>query len=381
MSAHNFRKSKNNSKKPYPLTIAGFMSGTSLDGVDVAVIKTDGFQILEWGEHLTLPYPSEFQRRLKAILGTDVITREIVAVTKELMDYHIKAYKNLSSQSTIHMLAVHGHTIFHDPRPTLKGIPPRTWQICDPEYLQQALHKPIVYDFRSQDIMNGGEGAPLVPIFHLALTKILEETADKPVIFLNMGGVSNVTLVPSSHPYDLLAGDMGPGNALINDYVFEHFGKPYDDGGTIALSAQPDRRIVNAWLGHPYFGRPFPKSLDRDTFKNILGDVHSLPKEVSVATLSEFTVQAIVRFLPLLPKTLIVCGGGRKNQYFMKRLRSELSCSVIDSDQLHYDGDAIEAQAFAFLGARCYFGLTISFPRTTGVAFPICGGRFLPYYE
>ncbi|MBX9977267.1 MAG: anhydro-N-acetylmuramic acid kinase [Alphaproteobacteria bacterium] len=364
------------SPKTYPVTIAGFMSGTSLDGVDVAVITTDGEKVLAWGEALTLPYPKDFQNRLRGILGKEVITPEIVAVTRELMDYHISAYHALTHRKDIDMLAIHGHSIFHEPR----GDFPRTWQICDPEYVQESIKKPILFDFRSNDIINGGEGAPLVPIFHLALAKN-HLKAEKPLAFLNIGGVSNMTFIPSNNPSDMLAGDMGPGNALVNDYMVSNVGKLYDDGGAMALSGKIDHTRVHQWLKHPYFARAFPKSLDRDTFKNTLFDVQSLSAEDAVATLSELTVRAIADYLPGEVKSLILCGGGRKNAYFTKRLCEILPCIVMDSDVLDLKGDMLEAQAFAFLGARCYFGLPTSFPRTTGVAFPTVGGRLTLYHN
>ncbi len=356
---------------PYPLMVAGFMSGTSLDGVDVAVIKTDGLRIFDDRESFTYSYPLSFQKRLKAILGQQHITQEVRDITRELMDYHIKAYEKLSHTKAIDIIAIHGHSVFHDPD-GLKGVP-RTWQLCDPQYLQKALCKPIFYDFRSYDVAHGGQGAPLVPIFHLALAYDLA----KPVIFLNIGGVSNFTFISSEDPLDLLAGDMGPGNALVNDYVLEHFCTPYDRDGEIALSAEPDESVLQKWLNHPYFFKDFPKSLDRDTFHDFISDVAHLPYNKAVATLSELTVQAIIQFLPVQPKTMIVCGGGRHNKYFMGRLQKNLSCDVVDCDVLGLNGDGIEAQAFAFLGARSFFNLPISFPKTTGVSKPTSGGRFL----
>jgi anhydro-N-acetylmuramic acid kinase len=186
-----------------------------------------------------------------------------------------------------------------------------------------------------------------------------------------------MTFIPSDNAFDMLAGDMGPGNALINDYVLLNFSKLYDEDGTIALSGKVDHALVNQWLKHPYFSRSFPKSLDRDTFNDNLREVQSLPPKDAVATLSELTVRAVTDYLPGEVKSLIVCGGGRKNAYFMKRLCEELPCVVIDGDALSLKGDMLEAQAFAFLGARCYFGLPTSFPGTTGVAFPTVGGRLM----
>lgn len=363
-------KERKESEPRRTLTIAGCMSGTSLDGIDIAVIKTDGLNILELGDSAYLPYPPAFQKKLREILGQNHITPEIVKITLELMDYHAQVFSNLKDIDSIDMVAIHGQTIFHDPR----GNPPFTWQLCDPEYLQGLIKKTIVYDFRTEDVRCEGQGAPLAPIYHLALAQDLE----KPVGFLNIGGVSNFTYLPSNDENTLYAGDMGPGNALINDYVERHFGLPYDKDGVLAASGTIHQELISKWLSHSFFKRPLPKSLDRDTFSDALIDVEGLLFSDAITTLSEFTVQAISRFLPSPLNELFVCGGGRKNCFIMERLRSQLPYPVRAIDEIGYDGDMLEAQAFAFLGARCYFGLITSFPKTTGVAFPVCGGRVLP---
>ncbi len=186
-----------------------------------------------------------------------------------------------------------------------------------------------------------------------------------------------MTLITSDKPTDLIAGDMGPGNVLINDYVVAHCGELYDEGGTIALSGKADESLVAKWLTHPYFMRSFPKSLDRDTFQHVLEDARHLKKEDAVATLAEFTVRAVADYLPGEAQSVIVCGGGRKNMYIMRRLQEILTIPIVNSDDFSVNGDALEARAFAYIGARCYFGLPTSFPMTTGVAFPASGGRFL----
>lgn len=376
------------------LTVAGFMSGTSLDGVDVAILKTDGCTIFEVGPCLTLPYETAFQQKLQKCLGAHTLTQDIMDMTSILMDYHVRALSMLLHEHpsiTLDLLSVHGQTLFHQGRRWNAGRlaydTASTWQACLPDILAKAFKCPVVFDHRTQDIEQGGEGAPLVPIFHWALAQSLQKTSAFPMAFLNIGGVSNITVLPTHKKDTMWAGDVGPGNALINDYVSKNFSKMYDEGGRFAAQGKMHPLLVEQWMTHDYFHEPFPKSLDRDTFSFVLKDVQPLSPLDGVATLTSFTVKSIMHALPDDLKTLLVCGGGRHNQTLMTSLQSHLSCSVMPCDHValllssgqtvSLNGDGMEAYAFAYLGARTYYGLATSFPKTTGVPFPVRGGRLL----
>lgn len=381
------------------LTIAGFMSGTSLDGVDVAILKTDGERILEMGPCLTLPYPAWMQKALRQILGTEILTEDVFKVSECVMDYHVRALNLLLENHPnvrLDLLSVHGQTIFHQGRQIASKennhwenghtACARTWQLCLPEILAERFSLPVVFDHRTADIQQGGEGAPLVPIFHAALASVMISPLQIPVAFVNIGGVSNITVVTSANTEDLWAGDVGPGNALINDYVLKHFDCSYDEGGAFARRGRVNHNLLQTWLNYSYFKAPFPKSLDRDDFSGILRDLEneSLDPLDGVATLTAFTVQGILHALPLSLNAVIVCGGGRHNLVMMEGLKQGADYPILNCDDVRVDlpfgacalnGDGMEAYAFAYLGARSYRGLPTSFPNTTGVRFPVVGGQ------
>jgi anhydro-N-acetylmuramic acid kinase len=228
----------------------------------------------------------------------------------------------------------------------------------------------VVNDFRTADVKAGGQGAPLVPVYHQALGGKL----DKPVVFLNIGGVANVTYVGKGR--ELIAFDTGPGNALIDDWILRKSGQKFDAGGKIALSGTVDSALLKELLSHPFFAAPAPKSLDRNAFVSQAWENLSLAD--GTATLAAFTVHSIAeafRHFPLPPQQLIVAGGGRHNQFLMKHLEQHLDVSVSSIDALGLNGDAIEAEAFGYLAVRSIRGLPISFPTTTGVPTPMTGGK------
>ncbi len=348
----------------------GMMSGTSLDGVDVAIIETDGHSIKNFVENRYISYPESFRQKLRALLGKKDINEEIVAVTKELMDFHAEVFLGMKNHACVDVVGIHGQTLFHQPKSPLS--PAKTWQIVDPEYLQSRIHKTIVYDFRSEDIRQGGEGAPLVPIYHHALFK----HHPHPIAIINIGGVANMTWIEGNVP-QMTAGDTGPGNALMNDFLERRTGKIFDDQGKIASTGSIKESLLHAWLDHPYFHKSFPKSLDRNTFSSILRDLESISTEDGMRTLLEFTVQTISNSFPMIPKNIYVCGGGRHNQYLMQRLQELSPCPVSRIEDAGFHGDFIEAEAFAFLAVRVLKNLDTSFPKTTGVKHPTCGGAVL----
>jgi anhydro-N-acetylmuramic acid kinase len=264
----------------------------------------------------------------------------------------------------IDLIGFHGQTISHAPE---KG---HTCQIGDGALLASMTGIKVVNDFRTADVRAGGQGAPLVPIYHQALGS----TLDKPVVFLNIGGVANVTYVGKGR--ELIAFDTGPGNALIDDWMLRKSGQNFDAGGTLALSGKIDAPLLKTLLSHPFFSSPVPKSLDRNAFVSQAWE--GLSPADGAATLAAFTVHSIAeafKHFPSPPQQLIVAGGGRHNQFLMQQLQQHLNVMVSSIDALGLDGDAIEAEAFAYLAVRSIKGLPISFPTTTGVPEPMTGGR------
>ena len=342
------------------------MSGTSGDGIDAALLKTDGERILEIGPALGEPYDEAFRARIKGAYGRwdpppgleHDLTEHHAAVTARLL---IKA--GLAPHD-VGVLGFHGQTILHEPEKH------RTRQVGDGAFLAQLTGIDVVNDFRSADKAAGGEGAPLAPVFHRALAEKLE----KPVAILNLGGVGNVTWIGADGT--LLAFDTGPANALIDDWMQTQTGTPVDRDGALARSGKVDEAAVLRFLTQPYFGRPAPKSLDRDAFRAF--SIEGLNPADGAATLTAITAATVAAALPQLPsrpKRWLVCGGGRRNPAVMDALRQRLPASVEPIEKIGWDGDFIEAQAFAYMAVRSLRGLPISFPRTTGVKQPQTGGK------
>jgi anhydro-N-acetylmuramic acid kinase len=353
-----------------PVWAIGLMSGTSLDGVDAALLQTDGERVHAFGHALTVPYPLVFQQKLRALIGG---AGDKEAIANELTLFHAEAVARLLIEGgvpndQVALVGFHGQTIFHDPK---HGV---TEQIGNPWLLFERAGIPVVSDFRSADVAAGGQGAPLVPVFHASLS----ESMDKPMLFLNIGGVANITYVGKSG--ELIACDSGPGNAMLNDWVFNHLGKTHDENGTIAHAGVARMDIVERYLQHPFFAAPAPKSLDRNAFS--LEGVQGLDVMTGAATLTRLVAEAVKRSLeqlPSRPAQVLVCGGGRHNPAMMQVLQQVLAPCVVQPVEAHgLNGDALEAQAFAYLAVRSAKGLPISFPTTTGVPRPMCGGTLTP---
>ncbi|MEI8321084.1 MAG: anhydro-N-acetylmuramic acid kinase [Alphaproteobacteria bacterium] len=354
--------------------VVGMMSGTSLDGIDVAAIKTDGLSVFEIGPAKLYPYDIEFVEEIRRILGSHEETPYIKELEKKLTVLHAEAYENFLKtfnipRAEIKLIGFHGHTILHEsPKKFPKG---RTWQLGDGALLSEMTKTPVVWDMRQNDVQHGGEGAPLVPVYHQALLRNFQ----KPVAVLNVGGVANITWISDD---DLVAFDTGPGNALINDWVWKKLQIPYDVGGAIAAKGKCDQKVLEHFGRNPYFAIKPPKSLDRNEFS--LEVVEHLSVEDGAATLTEMTVLGVfkaLQFLPETPKVWYISGGGRHNKTLCQRLEHYLKPACVDSiDILNTDGDFVEAQAFAFLAMRSVKGLPLSFPHTTGVAVPLAGGMY-----
>ncbi len=351
----------------------GLMSGTSADGVDAALIRGDAGHIGSFGPALLAPYDADFRRRLTALYGGKAPAEEIASVELDLTERHAAAVLNLLERAgmqprDIAVIGFHGQTIFHAPHER------RTWQIGDGALLAQLTGIDVVNDFRSADVAAGGQGAPLVPIFHQALVEALPADTPRPIAVLNIGGVANVTWVGKAGA--LLAFDTGPGNALIDDWMQRHKGTPVDLGGAVARSGRIDEDVLAELLSHPFFDKPAPKSLDRNAFHSTLADHLSFID--GAATLTAFTAAAIARAIhhfPEPPQAWLICGGGRHNTVLMEALEERLDAPVKAVEQVGWDGDALEAQAFAYLALRSLAGLPISFPTTTGVSAPMTGGK------
>ena len=331
------------------------MSGTSADGVDAAIIETDGEAVRSFGPCRTVPYPASLRQAVLAAMAAGEAPPWLeAAVTQANAD---AARALIADAGPVDLIGLHGQTIVHQPERR------RTVQIGDGAALAATLGVPVVNQFRVADVAAGGQGAPLVPVFHQALGAALG-----PVAVLNVGGVANVTF--TGQP--LLAFDTGPGNALLDDWVGRHTGALFDDGGRLAAQGRVDAARLTLLLAHPYFDRPPPKSLDRHAFT--LDVVEGLAPADGAATLLAFTVGAVVRAAAWAsPRRWLIAGGGRHNAALMVALGIALG-QVDPVEAVGWDGDALEAQAFAFLAVRSVRGLPLSLPGTTGVPSPMPGG-------
>jgi anhydro-N-acetylmuramic acid kinase len=350
-------------------TAIGLMSGTSMDGVDVAVIETDGDTVFACGAAMTTPYTDAVHDALLAV------ARDPARAEHEALAELSAAITNLNAAAVLHLLdeagltpeavdvvGMHGQTILHRPERRF------TRQLGDGARLAAVLGIPCVDDFRSADVAAGGQGAPLAPLYHAALAKDLP----RPLAVLNLGGVGNVTIIEEAA---VTAFDTGPASAMIDDWVRRHTGARYDENGRIAASGRVADDRLAALLADPYFDAPPPKSLDRNDFPMTAVDGLSLAD--GAATLAAFTVASVAasrRHFAAAPRRWLVTGGGRHNATLMEGLRRTLGVPVDPVEAVGWDGDALEAQAFAFLAVRSLDGLPLSLPTTTGVPRPLTGG-------
>jgi anhydro-N-acetylmuramic acid kinase len=360
------------------LTAIGLMSGTSLDGVDVALIETDGRRVKSFGPSGYRPY-TDHERGLLLQALTEAIhlpQRDarpgiLGEAERAVTVAHAEAVAAFTAQhrltrEDIDIVGFHGQTVLHRPEKKL------TVQIGDGPALAKAIHIPVMHDFRAADVEAGGQGAPFVPVYHRALAQSLER--EGPIAVLNIGGVSNITYIDGADT--LIACDTGPGNALLDDYMFRVMSQRFDCEGRFAAQGVADEAWIARVLELPFFGKPPPKSLDRNDFAALkLGEMK--PAD-GAATLTAFTAAAIAKIVPVLPKppeSWIVAGGGARNLTMLRMLRERLKPATVEAaDTLGWASDAIEAQAFGFLAARGLKGLPLSYPATTGVPMPMTGG-------
>ena len=354
----------------------GLMSGTSLDGIDVAYLETDGETIVKRGPAQTFPYDD----RMRELLATAIAAAGNLATRNErpatllraehaLTERHASAVAQFLNHAgmdnaSIDLIGFHGQTVLHRPEHGL------TVQLGLGELLANTTRCPVIYDLRAADVAAGGQGAPLVPAYHRALTVKLPA---RPLAIVNIGGVANVTWI--GRDGGLIAFDTGPGNALLDDWMMRCANAPRDENGAAAARGRADEDIVRDLLSHPCFAKPPPKSLDRNAFAT--DAVDKLSTDDGAATLAAFTAQAIARsreHMPEEPELWIVAGGGRRNRTIMRLLAGRVQGAVVPAEAVGIDGDSLEAEAWAYLAVRSVKGLPITFPGTTGAPVPMTGG-------
>ena len=354
----------------------GLMSGTSIDGIDIGLIETDGDGHVRLHGGASVSYPEEFRARLRAALAdaVDVTAREarpgcLADVERDLTERHAEAVLRFMGDrslqpSAVDVIGFHGQTVLHRPEARL------TVQLGDGRLLANATGVDVMCDMRAADCAAGGQGAPLVPAYHRALAARIQE---RPIAFVNIGGVANVTWIGRNG--DLLAFDTGPGNALLDDWMLRQTGTARDEDGRLAASGAVHEPSLHYYLSMTYFGTLPPKSLDRNAFPPEI--VAELSPADGAATLTAFTAASIAKareHFPEQPALWIVCGGGRRNRTLMSMLAARVDNAVAPAEALHLDGDNMEAEAWAYLAVRSLAGLPLTYPGTTGVPEPTRGG-------
>ncbi|MDF1601486.1 anhydro-N-acetylmuramic acid kinase [Mesorhizobium sp. YIM 152430] len=355
----------------------GLMSGTSMDGIDLAVVATDGDRSVTRGPAMFVPYDAAFRRRIEAALevAKGIAQRaerpgDLADLERDLTLRHARAVSAfVEKHGPVDLIGFHGQTVLHRPENAL------TVQIGDGALLARETGTPVVFDMRAADMVAGGQGAPLVPAYHAALGAALR-SAEIPVCFVNIGGISNITFVAAEGPP--VAFDSGPGNALIDQWVSREGGVPFDQNGIIASEGGVVSGVVERYLGNPFFARSGPKSLDRNDFS--LEPAAGLELADGARTLAAVSAKAILKaadHMPAAPKSWIVCGGGRKNPHIVADLRKGAEAQgarVLLAEDVGLDGDAMEAEAWAYLAVRSLHGLPLTWPTTTGCRRPATGG-------
>ncbi|MBA4785197.1 MAG: anhydro-N-acetylmuramic acid kinase [Rhizobiales bacterium] len=360
----------------------GLMSGTSMDGIDVALLRTDGQGLVERGAFLGVAYEPAFREKLKQALQDATAIREraerpgtLAAVERELTERHAVAIRqflrqNDLSASDIHVIGFHGQTVLHRPDEAL------TVQLGDGQRLADLTGIAVVSDMRANDMVHGGQGAPLVPAYHAALAEGLD-APERPVCFVNIGGISNLTFIGRDGA--LMAFDSGPGNNLIDQWVEAQAGIPFDQGGMIASEGQVIAALAESYLASPFFTAKTRRSLDRNDFLPPRGDQAELADGArTLAYVAAAAIMTSAGHLPEAPALYVICGGGRLNAVLMAdlaRLAGERGAKVVSAEDVSLDGDAMEAEAWAYLAVRAMQGLPLTFPNTTGTSAPVSGGR------
>ena len=338
-----------------------------MDGIDAALIKTDGKKVFDIGPATTIPYTDSLKQLIRAALGRDTPSSVLI---QTITDAHFEAVTVLLSENPgfkekIKLIGMHGHTILHAPNTNT------TLQVGDGKRLAKHIGINVVCDFRAADVANGGQGAPLTPLYHCALAQNLE----KPIIIINIGGIANLTWIGRDENATPIAFDTGPGNCLLDDWVQDNTTELFDKNGVISAAGTPNDRLVKIMMEHPYFNSPPPKSLDRLDLKYKY--ISGLEPADGAATLVLYTCRTIMaglQYLPEPPRRLLITGGGRLNPTIMHELSCLASMPVEPVEAVGWDGDMLEAQAFGFLAVRSIRGMHLSTPTTTGSRTPTSGG-------
>ncbi|MDA7705171.1 anhydro-N-acetylmuramic acid kinase [Rickettsiales bacterium] len=347
------------------LKAIGLMSGTSMDGIDVALIESDGFFLKKEDKSLFYPYLPIFKAKLRRLISNPSLESYLsIEVAKELTQFHIEAVQNFLKKYNIKskevdLIGFHGHTILHNPDKKI------TWQIGDPDLLQKETNIKVVSDLRNIDIQKGGQGAPLAPIYHHAL---LKEYFNDEVIFMNIGGVCNITYVTQGEN-NLIAGDICFGNAPMDDLIHKNTGKNFDYNGNIAKKGKVNLQLLEEFLELDFFQQKFPKSIDRNEFDFYLKKINNLSLEDALATLIDIMAQSLERslqFLPTRPKNIIIAGGGANNNFLIERIKEVTNLQILNPKDFNINIDFVEAELFGFLAIRHVYDLPFSFAKTTG---------------
>lgn len=350
----------------------GVISGTSMDGIDVALVETDGDRTVAPGPGRTYPYPESTRSKLLAVVAEAERARSepLADLEGEVTDAHAGAVEGFLAdfgiaRDEVALVGLHGQTVYHRPEARF------TRQLGFGDRVAARLGIDTVCRFRHADVASGGEGAPFAPLYHRALASGLPH----PLMVLNLGGVGNVTFIDGE---TVIAFDTGPASALLDDFLLRRRGAPFDADGRLAASGRADPALVEAFMRNPFFDRPAPKSLDRNDFHRRAAGVEALGDADGAATLSAFTIESVaaaLRHVPNRPRRWLVTGGGRRNGFFMERLRERLGAAVEPVEAVGWDGDYLEAQCFGYLAVRSARGLPLSLPTTTGVPRPMPGGE------
>ena len=354
------------------INVLGTMSGTSFDGIDISTIITDGIKIYDYGKNFYFKYPKNITEQLLKLSNYELNVYENKILSEELSlkitNFYSQKILSFPNIEKINLIGFHGQTIYHNP------LEKTSIQLGNAQLLSNILKKPVISDFRSNDLIHGGQGAPLAPIYHKYIIKELKTSF--PTCFLNIGGISNLTYMDEKK---LIAFDTGPGNCLINDLMKVFFNKDFDRNGDVAFSGKINTKILNELNTDNFFKLTYPKSLDRQYFANYIKKLIQCQNAKNlITTISEFTALTIsnsLKLLPNYPKNIIVSGGGAKNNYIIKRLKKHTKCKIEILNSANFDPDFVEAQLIGFLSVRSIRDLPITFPSTTGVSKPISGGQ------
>jgi len=369
----------------HELSIIGLMSGTSADGIDAAVLITDGVRVRRTGICGHFEYRQDTRQAIRACCADPAMFLADAAARTSLdtaiaVD-HAAAVQALCAAfgDRIDLIGFHGQTVYHNARAdTAHPLGRQTIQLGDAYCLATATSINVVHNVRQADMDAGGEGAPLAPIYHAAVFDSMQ--IDLPAVLVNIGGVANLTYVSADGPHGLIGFDTGPGNALIDDFMMSRLQAACDLDGVLAATGTVNHGMISSWMHHPYFTRKWPKSLDRQNFSKLLLDAefNGLSDGDAAATLTYFTAHTIAHAigkLPVMPRSVFVAGGGRRNLSMMRDLSSCLSMPLVTEKIDAFDADMLEAELMAFLAARFHYGLPTSFPSTTGCRIPVSGGQ------